>query len=132
MNPHCPRRHRRGVGKERLLEILQSDLYHLYDPDVNGGLWIGKEYGKSSAYKRDPLHNLSHGATPMQAARFYYLLETGQLCNPKLTAEMKDMLGNPGINHKFVVQKPDLRVRFIYVPGTCNACRLLPDIVAGW
>ena len=102
MNPHCPRRHRRGVGKERLLEILQSDLYHLYDPDVNGGLWVGKEYGKSSAYKRDPLHNLSHGATPMQAARFYYLLETGQLCNPKLTAEMKDMLGNPGINHKFV------------------------------
>ena len=90
------------VGKERLLEILQSDTYHLYDPDVNGGLWVGKEYGKSSAYKRDPLHNLSHGATPMQAARFYYLLETGQLCNPRLTAEMKTMLGNPGINHKFV------------------------------
>jgi beta-lactamase class A len=90
------------VGKDRLLEILQSDLYHMYDPAVNGGLWVGKEYGKSSAYKRDPLHNLSHGATPMQAARFYYLLETGRLCNPKLSAEMKDMLGNPGINHKFV------------------------------
>lgn len=90
------------VGKDRLLEILQSDLYHMYDPAVNGGLWVGKEYGRSSAYKRDPLHNLSHGATPMQAARFYYLLETGQLCNPKLTAEMKGMLGNPGINHKFV------------------------------
>ncbi|MDX2477213.1 MAG: serine hydrolase, partial [Gammaproteobacteria bacterium] len=26
------------VGKERLLEILQSDLYHMYDPAVNGGL----------------------------------------------------------------------------------------------
>lgn len=90
------------VGKDRLLEILQSDLYHMYDPAVNGGLWVGKEYGRSSAYKRDPLHNLSHGATPMQAARFYYLLETGQLCNPKLSAEMKSMLGNPGINHKFV------------------------------
>jgi beta-lactamase class A len=90
------------VGKERLLEILQSDLYHMYDPAVNGGLWVGKEYGRSSAYKRDPLHNLSHGATPMQAARFYYLLETGQLCNPELTTEMKSMLGNPGINHKFV------------------------------
>ena len=90
------------VGKDRLLEILQSDLYHMYDPAVNGGLWVGKEYGRSSAYKRDPLHNLSHGATPMQAARFYYLLETGQLCNPKLSTEMKTMLGNPGINHKFV------------------------------
>lgn len=90
------------VGKDRLLEILQSDMYHMYDPAVNGGLWVGKEYGRSSAYKRDPLHNISHGATPMQAARFYYLLETGQLCNPKLTSEMKTMLGNPGINHKFV------------------------------
>jgi beta-lactamase class A len=92
----------RKVGKERLLEILQDDRYKLYDPRVNGGLWVGKEYGKSPAYKRDPLHNLSHGATAMQAARFYYLLETGQLVGPKLTAEMKAMLGNPGIHHKFV------------------------------
>jgi beta-lactamase class A len=101
------------VGKDRLLEILQSDLYHMYDPAVNGGLWVGKEYGSSSAYKRDPLHNISHGATPMQAARFYYLLETGQLCNPKLSAEMKSMLGNPGINHKFVkglAEFPDAKI----------------------
>jgi beta-lactamase class A len=90
------------VGKERLLEILQSDQFHMYDPTVNGGLWVGKEYGRSAAYKRDPLHNLSHGATPMQAARFYYLLETERLCNHQLTTEMKAMLGNPGINHKFV------------------------------
>jgi len=90
------------VGKKRLLEILQSEDYLLYDPQVNGGLWVGKEYGKSAAYKRDPLHNLSHGATALQAARFYYLLETGQLVNAKLTAEMKEMLGNPGIHHKFV------------------------------
>ena len=90
------------VGKDRLLEILQSSSYRLYDPQVNGGLWIGKEYGKSGAYQRDPLHNLSHGATSMQAARFYYLLETGQLVDPGLTREMKTMLGNPGIKHKFV------------------------------
>jgi beta-lactamase class A len=90
------------VGKKRLLEILQSEDYRLYDPLVNGGLWVGKEYGKSAAYKRDPLHNLSHGATALQAARFYYLLETGRLVNPRLTAEMKRMLGNPGIHHKFV------------------------------
>jgi beta-lactamase class A len=102
------------VGKDRLLEILQSDMYHLYDPEVNGGLWVGKEYGKSSAYKRDPMHNLSHGATPMQAARFYYLLETGQLCNPRLTAEMKGMLGNPGISHKFVKGLADYPEAKIY------------------
>jgi len=89
------------VGKNRLLEILQSE-HKLYDPRVNGGLWVGKEYGKSPAFKRDPLHNLSHGATAMQAARFYYLLESGQLVGEELSGEMKAMLGNPGINHKFV------------------------------
>ncbi len=101
------------VGKQRLLEILQSEEYHLYDPQVNGGLWVGKEYGKSAAYKRDPLHNLSHGATALQAARFYYLLETGQLVGTKLSAEMKGMLGNPGINHKFVkglAAHPDAKI----------------------
>ena len=101
------------VGKDRLLEILQSNTYRLYDPQVNGGLWVGKEYGKSSAYRRDPLHQLSHGATSMQAARFYYLLETGQLVDPGLTREMKAMLGNPGIKHKFVkglADYPDARI----------------------
>ena len=90
------------VGKERLLEILQSEEFDLYDPEVGGGLWVGKEYGKSPAYQRDPLHNFSHGATAMQVARFYYLLETGQVVGKKLSAEMKAILGNPGIKHKFV------------------------------
>ncbi len=90
------------VGKQRLLDILQSERFRLYDPLVNGGLWVGKEYGKSPAYRRDPLHNLSHGATAVQTARFYYLLETGQLVNPTLSREMKRMLSRPGIKHKFV------------------------------
>ena len=101
------------IGKERLLEILQSDELDLYDPEVGGGLWIGKEYGKSAAYKRDPLHNLSHGATAMQVARFYYLLETGQVVDKRLSAEMKAMLGDPGIRHKFVKgldQYPDVEI----------------------
>jgi beta-lactamase class A len=101
------------VGKERLLEILQDDYYDLYDPRVNGGLWVGKEYGKSPAYKRDPLHHLSHGATTMQVARFYYMLETGRLVDAGLTKIMKSMLGNPGIKHKFVkglAGYPDVRV----------------------
>ncbi len=90
------------VGKRNLIKILRSNRFRLYDPVVNGGLWVGKEYGKSSAYWRDPLHNISHGATALQTARFYYLLETGQLVNKRLTREMKRMLGNPGIHHKFV------------------------------
>jgi len=101
------------VGKQRLLGILQSRKYDLYDPKVNGGLWVGKEYGRSAAYQRDPLHNLSHGATAMQTARFYYLLETGRLVGPRLTREMKSMLGNPGIHHKFVkglADYPDAKI----------------------
>ncbi len=35
-------------------------------------------------------------------ARFYYLLETGQLVTPEYSRSMKSILGNPAINHKFV------------------------------
>ncbi|MGD9330602.1 MAG: serine hydrolase [Desulfobacterales bacterium] len=92
----------RRVGPERIAEILQTPDCQLYDPEKNGGLWCGKEYGRAKAWKRDPLNNLSHGATALQAARFYYLLETQQLVSPKLSQEMKTILADPGIEHKFV------------------------------
>ncbi|NIM20863.1 MAG: serine hydrolase [Anaerolineales bacterium] len=90
------------VGKPYLATLLQSPPYRLYDPDQNGGLWVGKDYGKAPAWKRDPLHNLSHGATALQTARFYYLLETGQLVSPEMSQMMKTILGDPAIHHKFV------------------------------
>ena len=92
----------RQVGPQRIADILQTPDCQLYDPEKNGGLWCGKEYGKAKAWKRDPLHNLSHGATALQTARFYYLLETHQLVSPELSQEMKRMLSNPGVHHKFV------------------------------
>lgn len=90
------------VGEARLAEILQSDRYKLYNPDENGGLWVGKEYGRAKAWKRDPLHNISHGATAMQTARFYYMLETGRLVSEPLASKMKEILSKPAIHHKFV------------------------------
>jgi len=90
------------VGKRRVNEILSSYPFRLYDPRANGGLWVGKEYGKSPAFQRDPLHQISHGATAMQVARFYYLMESGQLLNPQLTRQMKEVLSKPAIQHKFV------------------------------
>ena len=60
------------------------------------------------------MNNLSHGATALQTARFYYLLETGQLVSPRLTAEMKAMLGRPGIKHKFVRGLADFPQATIY------------------
>lgn len=92
----------RKVGKEYLAELLQSPNYRFYDKSHNGGLWVGKEYGKAPAWKRDPLHNISHGASALQVARFYYYLETNRLVSPKLTREMKEILSKPGIHHKFV------------------------------
>lgn len=90
------------IGKEYLANLLQDPRYQLYCKSMNGGLWVGKEYGRGVAWKRDPLHHLSHGATAIQAARLYYLLESGQLLRPDLSREMKNILGKPGINHKFV------------------------------
>jgi len=90
------------VGKEYLADLLQSSRYRLYDPEKNGGLWVGKEYSKSGAWKRDPLHNLSHGATALQVARFYYMLQTGRLVSPELSLQMKSILADPAIKHKFV------------------------------
>ena len=90
------------VGRTYVNTTLKSHRYRLYDPSFNGGLWVGKDYGKSPPWKRDPLHNLSHGATALQVARFYYLLETGRLVTPTLSREMKAILAEPAIQHKFV------------------------------
>jgi beta-lactamase class A len=92
----------RKVGKQYIARTMLSPRYRLYDPAHNGGLWVGKDYAKAGLWKRDPLHNLSHGATAMQVARFYYLLETGNLVTPDYSQKMKQILANPGINHKFV------------------------------
>lgn len=109
----------RAVGHERLLEILQQPGLALYDPEHGGGLWVGKEYSGKGAYKRDPLHGISHGATAMQVARFYYLLETNRLVNAELTARMKEVLALPAIPHKFVKGLKSLpRARLYRKSGT--------------
>lgn len=84
-----------------ITSLLTSPAFRLYEPDHGGGLWIGKEYGEAPAWRRDPLKHLSHAATALHVARFYYLLETGRLVHPGLVALMKQILGSPGLNHKF-------------------------------
>jgi len=90
------------VGFEYLADLLQSSRYALYDELHDGGLWVGKAYASTQAWKRDPVNNLSHGATVFQVARFYYLLETGRLVSPDASAMMKTILGKPALQHKFV------------------------------
>jgi beta-lactamase class A len=90
------------VGIENLAEILQSEKYRLYDPEHNGGLWIGRDYSGGPLWKRDPLHKISHGATAMQAARFYYLAVTRRLVSEQYFDDFSEIMSNPGIEHKFV------------------------------
>ena len=90
------------VGKENIARVLLSPRYRLYDPDHNGGLWVGKDYAKSGTWKRDPIHNISHGATAIQVARFYYLLLTEKLVTPEHSRMMLEVMADSQINHKFL------------------------------
>ncbi len=90
------------VGKAYIARVLMSPRYRLYDPKHNGGLWVGKDYAKAGLWRRDPLHNLSHGATAMQVARFYYLLRNGDLVTPHYSEQMKQIMKGSNLEHKFV------------------------------
>ena len=51
------------VGFDYISKVLMGPKYRFYDPQQNGGLWLGKGYGGPADYwKRDPIHHLSHGA----------------------------------------------------------------------
>ena len=91
------------IGFESIAQTLTAPKYRFYDPGLNGGLWVGKAYGGFNDYwKRDPLHNLSHGATTLQTARFFTLLAQGKLVDERWSRELLDVLSRPGIQHKFV------------------------------
>lgn len=90
------------VGIANLAEILQSDRYRLYDPQYGGGLWVGRDYSGGPVWQRDPLHGISHGASAMQAARWFYLAVTQRLVLPQYQEELTEIISKPAINHKFV------------------------------
>ncbi len=39
------------VGRDELLALLQSPGLRLYDPRHNGGLWVGKDYASTNAFR---------------------------------------------------------------------------------
>ena len=102
------------VGFENLAEILQSEKYRLYDPKHNGGLWVGRDYSGGPLWKRDPLNNISHGATVMQAARFYFLAETGRLVSRKYFADLSEMRWYSRITTKAM---NSINVKFLVCPS---------------
>ena len=107
------------VGESYLAALLTSDRYAFYKSE-NGGLWVGKAYGKNPAFRRDPLFGISHGATSNEVARFYYMLDTERLVSPESCALMKEILSKPAIPHKFVagMNKVDSEARIYRKSGT--------------
>ncbi len=93
------------VGFEAVASTLRDPRYELYSEGRRGGLWVGKDYGagRLGYWRRDPMHNISHGATARQVARFLVMLEQGDLVSEWASAEMKDIMGSPRIKHKFVL-----------------------------
>ncbi len=103
------------VSKQAIAQVLESPRYGLYDRrGGRGGLWVGKDYAKRGLWRRDPIANFSHGATPIQTARFFTLLQRGELVSPEASREMKELLFGSTIGHKFVKglrrANPDARV----------------------
>ena len=89
------------VGPTYLANLLQSDPLQLYKKNT-GGLWVGRPYSRGPVWKRDPINNISHGASTHEVARFYYLLATDRLVSPKSCRLMRNVLSKPAIKHKFV------------------------------
>jgi len=93
----------RLVGFQNIARTLQDPRFELYDRKRQGGIWGGRGYGSNvGLWRRDPQSNISHGATARQAARFFVMVDRGELISPWASSEMKSILGEPAIHHKFV------------------------------
>lgn len=93
-----------AVGMPKIERVMRAPAFHFYDEESGGGLWVGKRYAAAGARHGDPLHNISHGATVSQVARFYYLLAEKQLINEHRSEQMLDDLAEPALHHKFVAE----------------------------
>ncbi len=102
------------IGRSWLLDLLQNGPHQFYDEGSGGGLWVGKDYARANAFRRDPMKGLSHAATAWQAARWYYLLVNGELASPEQTELMLEALSNPAISHKFVKGLADRETDTMY------------------
>jgi beta-lactamase class A len=103
------------LGLPRDPVFLKSDIGSGTVTAVGGtGGGFGRVYGGGRSWKRDPVNNLSHGASAMKVAKLYCLLLNDRLVAPDLKAEFMEILSDPGIGHKFVAglaeNNPDAEV----------------------
>ena len=101
------------IGFPAIEAALRDPRHQLYDEGRSGGIWVGRGYGGLGTWRRDPIGNQSHGATARQTARFLVMLEQGRLVNAWSSAQMKEIMGEPAIQHKFVLglaRRPDSQI----------------------
>lgn len=96
------------VTMKKIQAVMKDPQYGFYDEKRGGGLWVGKRYAKTGPRVGDPINGISHGATATQVCRFFYLLSTGRLINPRRSQQMLNDLDDPHLHHKFVSQVEDL------------------------
>ena len=96
------------VGFEKIEEVLTDERYKLYDPALGGGLWVGKRYAAGGRRYPEPMKGLSHAATTLQVARFYYLMANRMLVSPERSRDMIQIMRKPLLFHKFM--KPLTRI----------------------
>jgi len=89
------------VGLLAIENVMRDPKYCFYD-DTYGGLWVGRAYRSGGATNRDPKRDLSHGSTARQAARFYTMLDAGQLVSKHWSFRMLGLMSPPKHFHKFV------------------------------
>jgi len=88
------------VGYEKIEAVMAA--YQLYDKQKGGGLWVGKRYAAAGKRHPEPLKGLSHAASVDAVCKYYYMLAKGTLVSSERSQQMKNILANPGLHHKFV------------------------------
>jgi len=89
------------VGLHAIEQVMRDPQYCFYD-QMHGGLWVGRPYAGGGESNRDPLKDISHGATARQAARFYTLLDREDLVSREWSRHLIKLMGPPKHHHKFV------------------------------
>lgn len=89
------------VGLLAIEKVMRDPRYCFYDEKI-GGLWVGRAFRKGGATHRDPLLNISHGASARQAARFYTMLYFSRLVTAHWSFRMLGLMAPPDHHHKFV------------------------------
>jgi beta-lactamase class A len=91
------------LGYERIAAALEDPRIALHSAE-RGGLWVGRDYSGPQAklWRAEPRSGQAHAASASSVARFYALLDRGELVSRDASAAMRDILAITRRSSKFV------------------------------